>query len=421
MRILLHGINYAPELTGIGKYSGEMAEWLASRGHEVRVVTAPPYYPAWQVGKGFRWWAYCVERGSVRVYRCPLWVPRRPSSLTRLLHLTSFMASSLPVMLAQVFWHPDVVLTVEPALFCAPATLATARLAGAASWLHIQDFEMDAAFGLGFLPADGFVHRLAEGLERRLMDGFDRISSVSRNMADRLPAKGVDRRKIVLFPNWVDIDAIRPTPGPNRLREQLGLSPEKVVVLYAGNMGMKQGLELLPLLAQRFAEDERIRFLFCGDGAFRPQLESMIAGLHNVTLLPLQPLSRLNDLLNAADIHLLPQRSGAADLVMPSKLTGMLASGRPIVATAAAGTQVAIAIEGCGVAIDPGNMGKVVEAIQTLAFSPELRARLGAAARCNAVDNLGKELVLERFETQLRRLVESQIPAHPKHSHSHRL
>ena len=148
MRILLLGLNYAPELTGIGKYSGEMMEWLAERGHEVRVVTAPPYYPAWKVHKDYRWWQYKKEisKAGVAIYRCPLWVPERPNGLTRMVHLGSFATSSLPVMMAMVAWRPDVIMTVEPAFFCAPTTILTSLLANSSAWLHIQDFEIDAAF-----------------------------------------------------------------------------------------------------------------------------------------------------------------------------------------------------------------------------------------------------------------------------------
>ena len=401
LRILLHGINYSPELTGIGKYSGEMAEWLAFRGHGVRVVTAPPYYPAWRVRRDYRAWSYKTEPGGVRVYRCPIFVPRRPSGLTRVLHLGSFMLSSLPIMLSQAQWRPDVVLTIEPTLMSAVSGLLTARLAEAVAWLHVQDFEVDAAFGLGLLQGEGHAHRLAEMLERQAMRPFDHISTVSEKMMQRLPEKGIAIEKTVMFPNWVDTEAIAPLAGPSRLRQQLGLGPERVVLMYAGNMGMKQGLEVLPLLAREFASDPRIQFVFCGDGAYHAQLAGMVRGAANVTMLPLQPFDRLNDLLNAADIHLLPQRPDAADLVMPSKLTGMLASGRPVIATAAAGTQVALALGSCGIAVPPLDDAALFHAVRTLADDPQMRHALGVAARAHAVEHLGRERVLERFEAEL--------------------
>ena len=194
-------------------------------------------------------------------------------------------------------------------------------------------------------------------------------------------------------------------------------------------MGAKQGLEFLAPLAESFAPgsrnpDPRVHFIFCGDGAFRPHLEAVVAHLPNVTLLPLQPLSRLNDLLNAADIHLLPQRAGAADLVMPSKLTGMLASGRPIIATADFGTQVAQVVAGdgiiphppCGIVVPAEIPDALHAAVECLIADKSFRAYLGANARDYAVQHLGKQQVLEQFERDLESIafpVKSQIPLTP--------
>ena len=408
MRILIYGLNYAPELTGIGKYTGEMSSWLAARGHEVRVVTAPPYYPAWSIREDYRGRLYRTEKipGEPIVYRTPLYVPAKPTGLKRMAHLFSFMLGSLPVMLRQIFWKPEILFTVEPTFFGAPLALLVAQATDAASWLHVQDFEVDAAFDLGLLPAKGPVHALALGLEEFFTRSFTRVSSISHKMVERALGKGVPSDRTILFPNWVDVDAIRPQPlgASNSFRGELGLE-EKIVILYSGNMGAKQGLELLAPLAEAFENDDRVHFLFCGDGAFRPQLETLVAHRPNVTLLPLQPFARLNDLLNAADIHLLPQRAGAADLVMPSKLTGMLSSGRPVVATADAGTQVAHVVEGCGLVVPAEDALALNAAVRRLIDDESLRRELGEAARVYAVEHLGKEQVLEEFERNLKALV----------------
>lgn len=406
MRILIYGLNYAPELTGIGKYTGEMASWLAARGHEVRVVTAPPYYPAWRIREDYRGKLYRIERmpNEPLVFRTPLYVPEKPSGLKRVAHLFSFMLGSLPVMLRQIFWSPEIVFTIEPTFFGAPLALFTAFAAGAGSWLHIQDFEVDAAFDLGLLPAKGPVHALALWLERLFTGSFRRVSSISIKMVARAVEKGMPAERTVLFPNWVDVDTIHPQPTEgNPFRRELVLE-DKLILLYSGNMGNKQGLELLAPLARSFTADPRVHFLFCGDGAFRPQLEALVSGLHNVTLLPLQPFSRLNELLNAADIHLLPQRAGAADLVMPSKLTGMLSSGRPVIATADAGTQVAHVVEGHGLVVPAEQPEALRQAVQRLLDDASLRAELGQAARRYAVEHLGKDQVLLQFERDLTSL-----------------
>ena len=405
MRILIYGLNSAPELTGIGKYTGEMASWLAARGHGVHVVTAPPYYPAWSVSPGHAN-AYRTEhpQPNLTVHRCPLYVPAQPTGLRRMRHLISFALSSLPVVLREAVLLPDVVLTVEPTFFGAPTALLAARLARAPAWLHVQDFEIDAAFDLGLLPAEGPIHTFALALEAFFTRGFDRVSSISANMVRRAVSKGVPESHTVLFPNWVDVDAIHPLPHNFRssFREQLGLGG-KAVVLYSGNMGNKQGLEILAPLAASFAASADVHFIFCGDGAFRPQLERLVGGLPNVTLLPLQPLDRLNDLLNTADIHLLPQRADAADLVMPSKLTGMLSSGRPVLATATSGTHLADVIAGhaLGVVVPPEDLGALHTAVSELASSAPLRQTLGANARAYAVQHLGRDQVLLRFERDL--------------------
>jgi colanic acid biosynthesis glycosyl transferase WcaI len=427
LKILIYGLNYAPELTGIGKYTGEMSSWLASRGHEVRVVTAPPYYPAWSIREDYRGKRYLIENARRQnpaepiVYRTPLYVPANPTGLKRILHLSSFMLGSLPILFKQMFWQPEIVFTVEPTFFCAPAALLVAQATGAASWLHVQDFEVDAAFDLGLLPVKGPIYPLALGLEQFFTRSFTRVSSISIKMAERALTKGVPAESTVLFPNWVDIDAVHPQDPaqPNSFRRELGLE-QKIILLYSGNMGAKQGLELLAPLAAAFAPDgshadPRVHFLFCGDGVFRPQLESLVAGRPNVTLLPLQPFNRLNDLLNAADIHLLPQRAHAADLVMPSKLTGMLSSGRPVLATADPGTQVVQVITGEGpkphlptglcVPADEDAEHNLITAAASLIADAPLRAQLGAAARDYAVQNLGKQQVLEAFEHDLESLL----------------
>lgn len=403
MRILVHALNSAPEVTGCGKLTGELVTWLAERGHEVHVVTAPPYYPAWKVSEKYSKWTYSKESDHERlvVYRCPLWVPSKPSGLRRIFHLASFAVSSFPVMILQALWAPQAVITVEPTLFVVPGSLLCARLSRALAWLHVQDFEVNAAFELHLLPARGLIHRIARGTERFLMRRYDCCSTISVNMMKRLLAKGVAPSRAVLFPNWVDTDQIVPQSGPNPYRQQLGLSPDTILLHYSGNLGNKQGLEILPLLVKAFADDPRIHFLFAGTGSFRAQLAAGISGLGNATLLPLQPLDRLNDLMSAADIHLLPQRSDAADIVMPSKLQSMLASGRPVVATASPGTQVAEVLEFCGVCTPPGDLQALVVAIRQLVDDPDRRTALGVAARKYAVEYLGKQQVLKNFESEL--------------------
>jgi len=402
-RLLVVALNYAPELTGIGKYVSEMTEWLTTEKQlTVRVVTAPPYYPAWSVANGYSALRYRKERvAGVEVYRCPLWVPRQPRGLTRILHLLSFALSSLPLLLwLAVSWRPHVVLVVEPPLGAAPGAWLAAKLCGAQAWLHVQDFEVDAAFELGLIRA-GRLRRAILAAERALMRSFDRVSNISERMLARLLDKGVDRRRAFLFPNWVDVSLIHPREEAGTLRADLGIGADARVLLYSGNMGEKQGLEIILEVARCF-KDPNVLFLLCGDGAVRQQLEAAAADLGNVRFVPLQPLARLNELLNLAEVHLLPQRAAAEDLVMPSKLTGIMASGRPVVATAAAGSDVArIAREG-GIVVPPGDGQALESALRRLLNNAALRQQLGASGRAYALANWERDAVLQRAFDELQ-------------------
>src|SRR6266487_797947 len=290
MRLLLVGINFHPEITGIGKYTGEMAAYLSKQRHQIRVVTTAPYYPYWKTQPGYQWWKYKQEAWcDIAVYRCPLWVPHQPTGFKRLLHLFSFALSSFPVLLAQVFWKPDLVLCVAPAFFSAPLALLTARLSRAKAWLHVQDFELDAATNLGLLPSDHFLIRLATRVESWLLRRFDCVSTISNRMLSGLKKKGVAEERSYLFSNWVDMNSIFPLPDSRSvLRTLFDLPEDKIIVLYSGNMGNKQGLEIVVDAARELQPATQILFVLCGEGAAREGLEQAAHDLPNVKFLPLQ-------------------------------------------------------------------------------------------------------------------------------------
>ena len=396
MKILICSTNFAPEPTGIGKYSGEMAAWLASNGHEVRAICAPPYYPNWRVWSEFRRPLYKRELWKgVDIWRAPIWVPRRPTGLTRVLHLVTFAFTSFPLMMRQIFWSPDLVLSVAPALVCAPAALMTARLSGAQAWLHVQDFEVDVAFRLKLLRGN-LLQRVVLRMERFLFRRFDVVSSISGRMLERLLEKGVRQERIRYFPNWVDVGHIRPTINAGLYRSRLGIRNDAVVALFSGSLGGKQGLMVIPETARRLANRKDIVFVICGDGMMKKELQEASADLPNVRLLPLQPFERLGDLLCMADIHLLPQSVGASDLVLPSKLSGMLASGRPVIATCLAGTELEAVVAQCGAVVQPQDSEALAAEVLHLADDVDLRLDLGRRARAYAEAHFEQSAVFDR-------------------------
>jgi len=313
--------------------------------------------------------------------------------------------------------------------------------APARAWLHVQKFELDeeadAAYKLGLLRSARVPGVLA-ALERWLMRRFDAVSTISRRMHQRLLDKGVAPERTRMAINWVNMaDFVLPSPaGVVAYRADLGADPDTVVALYSGNMGNKQGLELLAQIAGLclgavVPPNQKILFVFCGNGAGRADLVARCQGLSNVRFLDLQPAARLPDLLAAADIHLLPQRDDAADLVLPSKLTNMLASARPVVTTANLDTELADVITGkavasaavaanvalagrsgltslpaaCGVVVPPGDAVAFAAAVQALAADADRREQLGAAGYLYAQAHLDQDPVLMRFESELLALL----------------
>lgn len=419
MKLLILGINFTPEIISTAVYTTGLAEAMVRRNADVEVVTAQPYFPGWKVFSGhprFGWTRRKLASG-VKVVHCPHYVPAKPTGARRILHHASFALSALPVLIWKgLRFRPDLVLIIAPALLAAPFGWITARACGAKAWLHIQDFEVEAAMATGLLRERGLAGRLAKRFDRWIHHRFDRVSTISDPMLAKLKAKGIPEDRIFDLRNWADLSAIRPMPeGSSPYHASFGI-PTRHVALYSGNIANKQGLEILPQVAQRLAHRDDLTFVVCGEGSFLKGLRRLAEGTSNIVVHPLQPVERLGDLMGLATLHLLPQIAGVADLVLPSKLTNMLASGRPVVATAEASTSLAKAVKGCGEATAPGDAAAMAEAIERLLENADLRASQGQAARQRALDQLDSGRILQAFHAEALQLT-GAFPAEVKTSH----
>ena len=396
MRILLVGINYAPDFIGVAKYNTELCEALTSLGHEVRVITAPPYYPEWNIPATYRSRGYRSEIiNNVSVTRAPIYVPAQPTGAKRLVHHASFALTSLwPTVSAALRWRPDVVFSVAPSLMSAAFSAWIARRIGATSWLHLQDFEVDAAFDLGLL-GNRRLRAPMIAVERRILKSFDCVSTISPQMLDRLASKGVDRERIYEIRNWTDTSQIAPGNRLTNFRRQLNLDASHFVALYSGTMSNKQGLDLIVEAARSLDQaGSSIRFVMCGEGPHKAMLQSMSEGLGNIQFLGLQPSETFAELLKTADAHLIPQRAEAADLVLPSKLGGIFATGRPVIVMARPDTGLAAEVAGGGIVIPPGDTSALADALLKLANDPALCHKLGQGARSIALTRWDKDAII---------------------------
>ncbi len=407
-RILILGLNYAPEPVGIGPYTQGLAQALADQGAEVEVIAGQPYYPQWRPYPGFpaRAWRTASENG-ITITRCPHYIPADPGGARRIVHLASFALSALIPALGRALRsreaRPQLVITVAPALLGIFTTWLAARLAGAPLWIHVQDFEVEAALATGLLKPQGLPARLARRVEARLLRLGDRVSTISPQMCAKLVDKGVPRERVVEMRNWADSRFVPDPAGAEEIRRQWGLG-QRLVALYSGNIARKQGIEILVEAARLLAQRSDIAIVICGEGPNRAALEAQAAGLTNIQLHDLQPAERMGAMLAMADLHLLPQIAGAADLVLPSKLTNMLASGRPVVATTDPGTGLYAEVDGCGALSPPGDAQALAAAIVQLADDPDLRARLGAEARRRAEERWSKDAIIARAALEMDRL-----------------
>ena len=177
MRILIYGINYAPELTGIGKYTGEMAKWLVSAGHDVSVITAMPYYPEWNIHKEYKGkWCYKETKDGVNVYRCPIYVPQKVDSKKRIIHEFSFLLSSSYRWIAALFKKKyDVVLCINPPFHIGILPYLYSKLRKTILVTHIQDLQIDAAKDLNMLK-EGKALKMMFKLERFLLNKSTYVS-----------------------------------------------------------------------------------------------------------------------------------------------------------------------------------------------------------------------------------------------------
>ena len=228
-------------------------------------------------------------------------------------------------------------------------------------------------------------------------------------MVQRLAAKGVINNRILLLSNWVNLDLIQPQERnaqiKNTYRNELGIDSDQIVLMYSGSMNKKQGLDDLVKVIKKLVDEPNVVWLLAGDGPTKPQLVEATQSLAQVRHLPLQPRERLNDWLNTADIHLLPQKAEVADLVLPSKLLGILASGKPIVASSPSGSELAEIAEKAGAYALPGDINSFAKQLRRLISSPEDRAKAGRRARELAEKAFGMDAVLGHFEEELRGLV----------------
>ena len=407
MKILVIGINYAPEKTGIAPVIKQRCEFLREQGHDVQVCTGMPYYPDWKIADGYRgkWWVRETIEG-VDVRRGWLWVPREVTAKKRILHEASFIASAfLRALRAK---KPDLLIVESPPLGLGAIAILLARLWRIPFLFDVMDLQPDAAADLGLLPPGRILNFLYK-VERMAYRHAALVTTLTGEMAQRIRSKGIEAAKVVVcpIPATEAAFAVHASSAGGAFRKQHGLGDEFLVV-HSGNMGVKQGLGVVLQAAAR-TRDKAITYLMIGSGADRPRLEAQAAEmkLNNVRFLPVLPDADFAAALSAADLALVCQQKSVSDIFFPSKTITYLAAGKPVFASVNRDSRVASTVleAQAGEVISPEDPDALATRISA---AYEDRSRLGAwsgAAHTYARRQWDPARVLQRYEQELESLV----------------
>lgn len=374
-RLVIVSLYYAPEPSGNAPYVAGVAEHLASVGWDVTVIAGMPHYPRWRIAPGYQGRLRSREvLNEVDVRRFRTYVPASQSTSKRALYELSFLVQAFTSAVPSA----DAVVGVVPSLTGGYLAKSFARRLGRPYGLWLQDLVGKGAVQSG-LSSHSTASLIAR-MEERMVRSAARVGIVSSDFRDTVVSYGLPPERVVDLPNW----NLTPPPGsgPEHLREELGLASVGTMVLHAGNMGNKQGLEnVIAAAAEAQRDHPYLRFVLMGDGSQRDRLCRLARELPNVTFLGSQEPQRHADILAAADVLLINERVGVLDMSLPSKLTSYLAAGRPIVAAVGAtgSTASAVTETGAGIVVPPGDPRALLEAIAQVAADEGLRRRLGDA------------------------------------------
>jgi len=404
MRILVIGINYWPDETGIAPFNTGRCEFLASRGHEVTVCTAPPYYPQWRVPREYRGHFVGREyRNGVTILRSWLYVPRRVTFAKRMIHETSFIMTSLLNALRTN--RPDIIVVISAPLGLGLSATILSKIRRTPFVFHVEDIQPDAAADLGMMRSEALARSLY-ALERFIYRRAELVTTLTEGMRSRIIAKGTPEHKVALSRHWSESRLFEVPIGSAtsdfRRRNKL---ENKFVVIHAGNMGVKQGLEVVLGAANLTRSDGDITYLFVGDGAAAPALLKQAAtlSLPNVRFAGVHYGADFRDILSAGDVCLVTQRRGVADILFPSKVLTLLAAGRPIVASISPDTEVARVLEESAAAllVEPESPQLLAGAIVSLRQNPLRLCQMAALGREYALSRWSRQEALTAMEQQL--------------------
>jgi colanic acid biosynthesis glycosyl transferase WcaI len=379
MRVLLLNQYFWPDEAATAQLATDLCEDLAAGGAEVTVVaSAGAYAPkdgAPRPPLRERW------RG-VDILRVPATALGRATIPRRLLDYASFYAGAAAQLLRAGRHDVVIVLTTPPLLASLGVLLRALRGERLVCW--VQDVYPELGVAFGVFPERGLVTSALRLAARTIYGRADAIVALGEVMAERVIGAGAPRGRVHVIHNWADGRAISPVPRAGNAFARAARLGGRFVVGYSGNFGRGHDLDAILEAARLLRDRRQLLWLFIGEGPRRDEVAAAIARERlNARLLPYQPRERLRESLSAPDVHLVTMRAGLEGLMVPSKLYGCLAAGRPVVFVGPAGTEPAqiLADERCGVTVPPSDPAALAAAVAALARRPRAAAAMGRRGR----------------------------------------
>lgn len=401
-KFVLVSPNFAPEDTAIGLYNTQLTDYLAQDNIDIKVITGFPYYPAWEIQNSYlsKPDFHQEMRGAkTAVLRYRQYVPKVPSFLKRIFHIISFSFGTL-VNLCKIK-QPDVIFAVIPFTATAFLSLIFARLKGAKLWVHIQDFEFDAARQvLVKKKRYNFIFKILSCLEHYVLSKADYVSSISHAMCQMVTDK-TGRQDPYYLPNWIDPNDINPQMVEKH--PYVANHAGKFTVLYSGNIGEKQDWDIFVELVQKTSIHRHIHFVVVGGGGYKKTLQQRCETFDNISFYPLVSFNELGGLLCAPDMHILCQKIDVADTMMPSKLIGMFASSKPSLVSGNINSELGRIFQQAdiGFFIETHKSDDLMAAILECAHNQDKATQIGQRARDYILNNFSREKILQNFKAQL--------------------
>ncbi len=402
-KITLIGINFYPEDTAIGLYSTDMVRYLIEKGHTVDVITGFPYYPQWKIKDGYKKKSsfYQEEVDGIKIYRYKQYVPKRPNFIKRIVHLLDFTFGSF-FNLSKIK-ETDIIISVVPFTTSILLGWILKKRRKAKLWVHVQDFEFDAALQSGVTKSKkgikAVVFKMLFGIEKWLFSKADVSSTISNTMLSKLEEK--TKAASFFLPNWIDSDKI----DPKSSQTHSFLNSNKFKILYSGNIGDKQNWDFFIEFVNEL-DKEKTEVVIVGDGAKKEWLLDNIKEYDFVKYFPPVPFEELSDLLCSADLHILFQKEDVIDTVMPSKLLGMMASATPSLVTGNIESEVKKVLEESkgGYYLGQANIAQTIHVVNTFIAEKKTSQEMGFQARKYIVNRFSKNKILETLDSKLKEI-----------------